>query len=197
MRASRAIYSLRRLVQALALNLLASLCLADDDTILLVATPELAGSIFEQTVILVAPHNSGAAMGVILNQPMPGDSAEIYPGDALLRDAGKIHFGGPVDPTVLLFLFRSEEPPEDAVHLFEDVYFSASRELLAQQIQRPREESGLQLFMGYSGWTIGQLQAEILHGSWSTVKATSSHVFGSDRDTLWQVLSGEARDKWI
>jgi len=197
MRDNRPISRFLYVVQALTLSLLATLCRAEDDTILLVATPELAGSIFEQSVILVAPHNSGAAMGVILNQPMPGDSAQIYPGDALLRDAGKIHFGGPVDPTVLLFLFRSNEAPEEAVHLFEDVYFSASRELLAQQLQRPREESGLQLFMGYSGWTIGQLQAEILHGSWSTVKATSRHVFDSDRSTLWQVLSGEARDKWI
>ena len=57
------------MVQALTLSLLATLCRAEDDTILLVATPELAGSIFEQSVILVAPHNSGAAMGVILNQP--------------------------------------------------------------------------------------------------------------------------------
>jgi putative transcriptional regulator len=98
---------------------------------------------------------------------------------------------------VLLFLFRSSAAPEDAVHLFDDVYFSNSRELLAQQMQRPREESGLQLYMGYSGWAIGQLQAEILRGSWHTVKANSTHVFGSDRSTLWQVLSGHARDKWI
>jgi putative transcriptional regulator len=184
-------------MQVLLLSLLAAVCRAEDDIVLLVATPELDGSVFEQSVILVAPHDSGAAMGVILNQPLPTDAAHIYPGDELLRQAGVIHFGGPVEPTLLLFLFRSPEEPEGALHLFDDVYFSTSRELLSLQMQRPREESGLQLYLGYAGWSIGQLQAEILHGSWSTVKATSSHVYSSDRSTLWQVLSGHSRDKWI
>jgi putative transcriptional regulator len=186
-----------RLAPAILLLLLASICRADDDIILLVATPQLEGSLFEQSVILVAPHDNGAAMGVILNQPMPVDSADIYPGDELLRQAGVIHFGGPVEPGLLLFIFRSAEKPDGALHLFDDVYFSTSRELLENQMRRPRDESGLQLYMGYAGWSIGQLQAEIMRGSWNTVKATSGHVFGSDRTTLWQVLSGNARDKWI
>jgi len=176
---------------------MANVCRAEDNTVLLVATEQLEGSIFEQSVILVAPHDSGAAMGVILNQPMPIDAAKMYPGDKLLREAGVIHFGGPVNPTVLLYLFRSEDAPVEAVHLFDDVYFSNSRELLAQQMQRPREESGLQFYMGYSGWSIGQLQGEILRGGWRTVKATSGHIFQRDRSTLWQELSGSSRDKWI
>ncbi len=185
------------LVQALFFSLMATLCRADENIILLVATPQLAGSLFEESVILVAPHDNGAAMGVILNRPLPADPAQLYPGDQLMREAGVVHFGGPVNPDVLLFLFRSPEEHEEAVHLFDDIYFSNSRELLELQLRRPRAESGLQLYSGYSGWAIGQLQAEILRGSWSTVKATSAHVFDSDRGTLWQKLSGSSRDKWI
>lgn len=185
------------LAQALLFSLIAALCRADDNIILLVATPQLEGSVFEESVILVAPHDNGAAMGVILNRPLTADPAQMYPGDALLREVGVVHFGGPVNPAVLLFLFRSPEAHEEAVHLFDDVYFSSSRDLLELQLRRPRAESGLQLYMGYSGWAVGQLQAEILRGSWSMVKATSNHIFGSDRGTLWQKLSGSSRDKWI
>ena len=88
---------------------------------------------------------------------------------------------------LLIFIFRNDEEPDDALHLFDDVYVSTSRELLANQMQRPRDESGLQLYMGYSGWSIGQLQAEILRGSWSTVKATSTHVF-SDQNQRTKVV---------
>lgn len=186
-----------QLALALLLGLMAALCRAEDNIILLVATPDLEGSVFEQSVILVAPHDNGAAMGVILNQPLPFDPDEIYPGDELLSEAGVIHFGGPVNPQALLFLFRSRDIPENAVHLFDDVYFSGNRDLLARQLQRPREESALQFYIGYSGWAIGQLQAEVRRGSWSIVKATPAHLFDSDRKTLWQVLSGHARDKWI
>ena len=185
------------LVSLLVLCLGAALCRANDDITLLVATPQLEGSVFEESVILVAPHDNGAAMGVILNRPMPVDASQMYPEDDLLSGAGVIHFGGPVNPGVLIFLFRSDETYADALHLFDDVYFSRSRELLALQMRRPRVESGLQLFMGYSGWAIGQLQAEIVRGSWSTVKATSSHLFSKDRATLWHTLSGRSHDKWI
>ncbi len=51
---------LARLMQVLLLSLLAAVCRAEDDIVLLVATPELDGSVFEQSVILVAPHDSGA-----------------------------------------------------------------------------------------------------------------------------------------
>ena len=170
---------------------------AESSMILLVATEQLQHSVFEQSVVLVTPHSDGAAMGVIINHPLNIDAGDLYPEDPLLRDAGVIHFGGPVAPAALLFLFRSQEAPDDAVHLFEDVYFSSDRELLARQLQRPHKESRLQFYAGYAGWAPGQLQAEILQGSWLPLKATTKLLFNKDRESIWKELSKPQQDDWI
>ena len=170
---------------------------AENSIILLVATEQLQHSVFEQSVVLVNPQRNGAAVGVILNHPLNIDAADLYPEDPLLQDAGVIRFGGPVAPAALLFLFRSQQAPDEAIHLFEDVYFSSDRELLGRQLQRPQKESGLQFYAGYAGWAPGQLQAEILRGSWLPLKATTKLLFNKDRESIWRELSKPRQDDWI
>ena len=100
--------------------------------ILLVADPDMESPIFRHSVVLVAPQDNGSALGVILNRLIPFEPGSDYQGDELLRDAGPIHFGGPINPAILIFLFRADSMPEGSVHLFADVYFSSDRELLAE-----------------------------------------------------------------
>ena len=170
---------------------------AENSIILLVATEQLQHSVFEQSVVLVNPQRDGAAVGVILNHPLNIDAADLYPEDPLLQDAGVIRFGGPVAPAALLYLFRSQQAPDQAIHLFEDVYFSSDRELLGRQLQRPQKESRLQFYAGYAGWAPGQLQAEILRGSWLPLKATTKLLFNKDRESIWRELSKTRQDDWI
>jgi putative transcriptional regulator len=170
---------------------------SSDEIILLVATTQLEGSFFEQSVILVAPQASGAAVGVMLNRPITVDEIQIYPEDELLSELDGLHLGGPVNTGVLLYLFRSENSPEAAIHLFDDVYFSNSRELLSQQLKRPRQESHLKFYVGYAGWAVGQLQDEILRGSWKTLQATPKLIFESDPASIWFELTRKTRDDWI
>jgi putative transcriptional regulator len=176
---------------------LSAASLAQDNTLLLVAKPQLENSVFKQSVILVATYDNGAALGIILNHHLSIDPGHLYPGDELLRDAGEIHFGGPVNPAVLLFLFRDPRAPEEAIHLFDDVYVSSSRKLLEQQLLRPREDSMLQFYAGYAGWAPGQLQSEIMHGSWGTEKATPKLLFDISRESIWFELNNKHRDDWI
>ena len=165
--------------------------------ILLVADPDMQSPIFRHSVVLVAPQDNGSALGVILNRLIPFEPGSDYQGDELLRDAGPIHFGGPVNPALLIFLFRADSMPEDSVHLFADVYFSSDRELLAKQLERPREQSFMQMYSGHAGWAPGQLQAEIRHGGWCVVQANTEMVFERDRDTLWHQLTRKQREKSI
>ena len=176
---------------------LSAASLAQDNTLLLVAKPQLENSVFKQSVILVATYDNGAALGIILNHHLAIDPGHLYPEDELLRDAGEIHFGGPVNPAVLLFLFRDPRAPEEAIHLFDDVYVSSSRKLLEQQLLRPREDSMLQFYAGYAGWAPGQLQSEIMRGSWGTEKATSKLLFDISRESIWFKLNNKRRDDWI
>jgi len=165
--------------------------------LLLVADPQLDNSVFQRSVVLVVPHGRGAALGVILNHPIPVEAARLFPQEDVLRKAGKIHYGGPVNPSALVFLFRAQQEPPNALRILEEVYMSNDRELLARQLRRPRHESGLQVYAGYAGWAPGQLQMEIMHGSWTTVEADNDLLFNRDRTSLWDTLVKRQSGNWI
>lgn len=171
--------------------------MAEDSIILLVASPQLDSTLFERSVILVAPHDNGSAMGVILNRPLPIDPARLYPGDEVMGKVAALGFGGPVNPASVIFLFRSDEPQQNAVYLFDDVYFSNDRQVLATQLKRPTEDSRLEVYAGFAGWAPGQLQAEIIQGGWTTVKATRKLLFKIDRASIWQELSNKTNQEWL
>lgn len=188
---------LRTLSMAL---LMALSCLAtaeEDNSLLLVANPDLESPVFGNSVVLVTPHGNGAAVGIIINHPLLVDSQRVFPDDQLLRDAGKIRYGGPVNPGSLTFLFRAQDAPVNALHLFDNVYISNDRELLAEQVERPRQESQLRVYLGYAGWAPGQLQAEIGQGDWRVVKVSLEHLFQADSELIWQQLSDGQIDSWI
>jgi len=185
---------------ALALTLLAASGApraADQDSLILVADPQLDSPVFSRSVVLVTRQANGAVVGLIINHPVSVDSSRLFPRDDLLRDAGQIHFGGPVNPRTLVFLFRDKEGQTDAMHLFADVYMSNNRQLLAEQLRRPRAESGLQVYAGYAGWAPGQLQAEFMHGSWSAIEADIELLFEADRESIWETLAEENIPNWI
>ena len=46
--------------------------------------------------------------------------------------------------------------------------------------------SGLRIFAGYAGWSPGQLEAEIVTGSWYVVGSESDDVFTGEPDELWR-----------
>lgn len=170
---------------------------ADENIIFLVASPQLDSTLFERSVILVAPHDNGSAMGVILNRPLPVDPARLYPGDKIMGKVAALSFGGPVNPATVTFLFHSDKDQENAVFLFDNIYFSNDRQVLAEQLKRPTKESRLEVYTGYAGWAPGQLQAEIRQGGWTTVKATKKLLFKIDRASIWQELSKKTNQEWI
>ncbi len=180
-----------------ALLLASTFATAEDNSLLLVANPDLDSPVFGHSVVLVTPFGRGAAVGVIINHPLKVESEQVFPDDELLRGAGDIEYGGPVGPSRLTFLFQAAEDPGNALHLFDNVYASNDRDLLAEQLRRPREESQLRVYLGYAGWAPGQLQAEISHGDWHVVKVSTKLLFDTDRELIWQQLIHAEFDEWI
>ena len=70
------------------------------------------------------------------------------------------------------------------------VYFCTSRERIEALIEQGKASAGgggVKFFVGYSGWTAGQLEAELKEGSWLTINANAQAVFNGD-EHLWSDL---------
>lgn len=151
---------------------------------LLVAAPSLVDPNFRRSVVLVCDHGEEGALGVVLTRPSEASVAEAVPHFAELVGMDDVVFvGGPVEPQAVLALAEYDEPDREAVVLGTVGFVSADADpaLLAATTRRAR------VFAGYSGWTAGQLEAEIEEGAWIVAPAEPDDAFCEDADALWNV----------
>jgi len=155
-------------------------------TILLVARAELPDPNFKNSVVLVMNNIGPAPTGVIINRPTTIGVSRLFSDlERLAQLDDKLYFGGPVDISSVSFLFRAETPPEHATEVLGGVYISTNRELLRKLLGREKPMEGLRIFIGYSGWSPGQLEAEIARGDWALAPAEAGAIFDRKSEHPW------------
>lgn len=150
---------------------------------LLLADPSLRDGAFCRSVVFLAEHQSGAGTyGLILNHPTGKTVGDFLVGDdfAPLRQL-QVHTGGPVAQDQLTFSsfwWSKKQGLRWAVRI--------SAEEAVDHARRPGRI--VRAFVGYSGWTAGQLENELRHCSWSTARPQPD-LLGHPHDlTLWVEL---------
>ena len=144
---------------------------------LLVAAPALHDPNFRRTVILVAEHGDAGAMGVVLNRPSETPVADVVPELApLAGDADPVYVGGPVAADSLLALAEVDDPADAADLVLGAIAFVRDADV---PTRRGR------VFVGYAGWSPGQIEAELDEESWIVVPAEADDVFSDEPDALW------------
>ena len=75
---------------------------------------------------------------------------------------------------------------EDAVEVLENVFWGGDFEKLKQLIRdKIIEPEKIKFFLGYSGWSEGQLEKEIMEKTWITVSADPRLIFETKANTVW------------
>ena len=153
---------------------------------LLVATPELLDPNFHRSVVLVLEHNDDGALGVVLNRPRLVGGAEAVPQWAdRLAYPSMLHSGGPVSEDSVIGLALGPAGGIDGLS-------PLVAQLGVVDLHRsPDELPGVEpvrLFAGYSGWSAGQLDAELAAGGWIVVDALPEDALTTSPEDLWQVV---------
>jgi len=144
---------------------------------LLVATPALLDPNFMRAVVLVAEHGESGAMGLILNRPSETSVGAAVPELAPLAGGDDpVFVGGPVAADSLLALAEVDDPDDASELVLGDVGFVQSPDVTARRGR---------VFLGYAGWSAGQIEAELGANSWIVVPAEPDDVFSTQPDELW------------
>ena len=150
------------------------------------ASPLLLDPNFLHTVVLLVEHDDQGAMGVVLNRPLPLTLAKICEESHLnyggVEDATAWR-GGPVDPQRGIILVRGGLPAEDDTVLDFTDFVSFRKDLLESLMLDP--EAVFRLFLGYSGWGPGQLDAEIEQGAWMRSPLHPEWLLFEEPKNLW------------
>ena len=159
----------------------------------LIATPSMDDPNFRQVVMLMVQHDSEGALALVLNRPsgMTLDTAWQQVGDSPCQCEGMLGLGGPCQGP-LMALHNREDVGEKQV--LPGVYLSVEEENIAWLMHRGAEQ--LRCFIGYAGWTSGQLEEEIAFGSWKMIPASDEMIFQDENELLWKLVS-KAADRAI
>lgn len=152
---------------------------------LLVAEPTLGDPNFHRTVVYLIDHGDDGALGVVLNRPSELSVGEVVPAWApYVSDPKTVFIGGPVSPEAAICLGRCPDGDESPLwrSLHDDV---GVVDLNGDPLLAPTGMTGLRVFAGYSGWSAGQLEAEMAMDGWFVLDALAEDLFAETAEQLW------------
>ncbi len=154
--------------------------------ILLLAQPFMEDPYFENSVVLLC--DDEGTLGFILNKPLDIKLGEIIP--ALAGCEFPIFYGGPVEGNTINFVHRHGGLISGSQSImrglwlggdFEEVIFLINQGLI--------QESDIMFFIGYTGWSQGQLSEEIAEKSWIITPGDLNYMFQTkDPSMLWHEI---------
>lgn len=147
---------------------------------LLVAHPNMLDPNFRRAVLFLSLHTpEDGALGVILNRPLEKHVSDLVsetPPSGL--EKVPVFFGGPVGRDRLMFA-ALEWKPGEGLKVHHNVDLDEAHE------RAGKNPGSVRAFVGYAGWTAGQLEAEMKQNSWVLHKAERSALKMDRLPRLW------------
>lgn len=158
---------------------------------LLLAHPGMHDPNFRRSVVLLSAHGEDGAMGVVLNRPLNKRLGELTADFAASPLAGvPLYQGGPVQAEQLILAAWQPESLEGGFKIHFGIDIERAQALLGGEGVR------LRAFLGYSGWTRGQLDNELRHNSWVVASASANLLDQRDGEELWRAILGGISPMW-
>lgn len=156
--------------------------------LLLVAMPQVLDPFFHRSVVLLIHHDDEGSLGFIVNRQTTIPILEILEGMEIAWGGDQealAGFGGPVQPQVGTVLFATGDGQPHAAQVCPGISLTQHVADLAALAQTPPDE--LRLLLGYSGWSAGQLVAELLRNDWVAAPVSEQLIFADDPERIWEL----------
>ncbi len=159
--------------------------LLPDKGSILISEPFLQDAYFQRSVVLLIEHNANGSMGFVLNKKTNLVINDFFSDLEKLSDI-PIYLGGPISSNRLFFIHSLGEIIPDSLKISDDLYFDGDFDILKQYIIDGNSIKGkVKFFLGYSGWTKGQLGYEIKEDSW-VVSYLINDIMIAEGESFWR-----------
>ncbi|MDH3648146.1 MAG: YqgE/AlgH family protein [Saprospiraceae bacterium] len=157
----------------------------------LLAEPFMLDPNFKRSVIMLCDHQEEGSLGFIVNKPLDIKVEDLLPDFPEFKS--KVYYGGPVATNTIHFLHNVGDLLEESVRIRRGIYwggdFDKLKFLIDSKLILPKN---IRFYVGYSGWSSGQLTGELDVGSWVVADMHANYIFKSKPDLLWrQIMSNK------
>jgi putative transcriptional regulator len=152
---------------------------------LLISPPVQSDINFRRTVVLLCEHSENGSFGLILNRSLALVMEQIF--EDLPGYSEEIGWGGPVQPETLHFIHRIPDLINGGAEVHPGVYWGGDFEQVKSGIRSGEiDPNDIRFFLGYSGWSSGQLANEVEHGGWILANSDEDTVFDTAETVVWR-----------
>lgn len=154
---------------------------------LLLADPFMMDVYFRRAAVLICDKHPEGTLGFILNKPLDVKVQDI------LMDFPEFeafaYYGGPVQTDSLHFLHTAGNLIEDSQYVSPGIYWGGNFEKVKSLIKNGLlTPFNIRFYVGYTGWSKGQLEEELNDNTWISHEMDSNYLFNIKADKLWQVV---------
>jgi putative transcriptional regulator len=152
---------------------------------LLIAEPFLKDPNFSRTVVFICDHQDEGTFGFVLNRTYGHNL------DDLMNNVGDlkipVFYGGPVQLDTIHFLHQYPDKIMGSYEVLNGIYWGGDFEEAIELLKRGEiDKSRIRFYIGYSGWSEGQLMEELNQKTWLTAEATRKIVFHGKAEEIWK-----------
>jgi putative transcriptional regulator len=136
-------------------------------------------------VVFICDHQEQGSFGFVLNREYGHTLDELMHNMEELRLP--VYYGGPVQMDTIHFLHQYPEEIAGSYEILNGIYWGGDFELATDLLKKGKiDPARIRFYIGYSGWSEGQLSEELNQKSWLTLKATRKLVFHRNIGEIWK-----------
>jgi len=148
---------------------------------IIISEPFLPGSYFSRSTVLLVDYSPKGAVGFILNKPLEKPFNEIFVD--FPNCTPEVFVGGPVSNDRLFYIHTLGDLIHGSIRVKDELFWGGDYDEMISVISSGKAQPNqIKFFVGYSGWSAGQLEEEITENSWLIAEADIKQIMISNQN---------------
>ena len=162
---------------------------------ILISEPFLPDTFFNRSIVYLTDHTAQGSVGFILNRKL---DLQVSAAIAGFEDWDEnLSMGGPVAPDTLHYLHNLGDLIPKSVLVEGNIFWGGDIDSIRDLIKAGKiKQSQIRFFLGYSGWSAGQLERELLENSWVITTVNSEIIMNNRGDDTWKNVLRSFKNKY-
>jgi len=162
---------------------------------ILISEPFLPDTFFNRSIVYLTDHTPKGSVGFILNKKLDLKVSAAIEGFESWNE--NLSMGGPVAPDTLHYIHNLGNLIPDSVLIEGNIFWGGDIDSIRELIKNGRiKQSQIRFFLGYSGWSAGQLDRELKENSWVIARVNSNIVLNNKDDDIWKRVLRSFKNKY-
>lgn len=151
---------------------------------ILISEPFSNDAYFKRSVVLLTLNDEDGSVGLILNKNVEIPLVDIL-GEEFELDAS-VSIGGPVSIDRIDYLHTLGNKIPESKHIVGNIFWGGNFDVIVKLLRlNAIKKEQIRFFLGYSGWSKGQLKSEIDNNYWLVSHADEKTIMTQD-DNYWR-----------